>query len=250
MQNEYSVQGDHTVMFFNDPERMLCSLQQYIITGKEFGKLLGACTPSHQDGQVVERARACNRAILWILYDTGIHCLELINLHMKDIDRENALITIKWPGATQRRIALGHNCLHHLLYYLDHHRASETEFAERGNSSEDYVFLSEMGHPITMSDISSLFAMLNKRSVIPGKCLHPSTLRDTFIIRFLELSHDAMTLQKLLGNEDRMMIAYYMHLNESSTQNTKAQHSLDEHLISSPFSPSRGNRRRTFQVKE
>jgi site-specific recombinase XerD len=236
-------------MFLNDPELMLCSLQQYILTGEEFVKLLGACTPSHQEGQVVERAEACNRAMLLILYDTGIHCLELINLRMKDVDREQGLITIHWPGATQRRIALGQNCLHHLLYYLDHHRPSETEVAERGNAGEDHVFLSESGHPITISDISTLFAMLNKRSAIPGKCLHPSTLRDSFIIRFLELSHDPMMLQELLGNEERMMITYYLHLNKASTQNVKSQPTLDEHLINSP-SPSRGNRRRTFQVKE
>lgn|SRR5450755_868414 len=250
MRHENSVQGDHTTMFFDDPEQMLCSLQQCILTGEEFGKLLAACTPSHQDGPAVERAGACNRAILWLLYDTGIHCLELINLHMKDVDRENGLITIKWPGTAQRRIPLGRNCLHHVLSYLDHHRPSQTDLAERGKAVEEHVFLSETGDPITMSDICSLFAMLNRRSVIPEKCLHPSMLRNTFLIRFLELSHDAMTVQTLLGNEERMMVACYLSLNEAGAQKATSQLVLDGPVISAPFSASKSNRRRTFQVKE
>lgn len=249
MRHENSMQGDHTAMFFDNPEHLLSSLQQYILTGEEFGKLLEACAPPDEEGQRLEHATVGNQAILWLLYDTGIHALELLNLRMKDVDREQALITIHWPGTTSRRIALGRTCLHHVLDYLDHHRLGETEFAQRDNSGEDHVFLSELGHPFTMSDLSSLFAMLNNRSVLPGKCLHPSTLRDTFIIRFLELSHDAITLQYILSNVDAMMISYYMHLNKASTQSTKSRYALDEQLISAP-APSRGNRRRAFQPRE
>src|SRR5450755_1165758 len=130
MRHENSMQGDRTAMFFDNPEQMLSSLQQYIITGEEFGKLLEACAPSEEDGQQLERVTVGNQAILWLLYDTGIHALELLNLRMKDVDREQALITIHWPGTPPRRIALGRTCVHHLLYYLDHHRASETEFTQ------------------------------------------------------------------------------------------------------------------------
>jgi site-specific recombinase XerD len=75
--------------------------------------------------------------------------------------------------------------------------------------------------------------MLNQGAALTGKCLHPATLRDTFIIRFLELSHDPLTLQKLLGSED-MMIEYYMQLYKLHTQDAQSHHDTDNHLLSTP----------------
>jgi site-specific recombinase XerD len=130
-------------MFFDDSEQMRCSLQQYILTGEEFERLLEARTSSKEDRELIERITVRNQAILWVLYDTGVHSLELIHLHLQNFDREHDLITIQRPGAIQRRIALGNNCLYHLLSYVDHHRRSETEFANKSTLDEHHLFLSE-----------------------------------------------------------------------------------------------------------
>jgi integrase/recombinase XerD len=58
------------------------------ITSEEFEKLLLACAPPHETGPFAERAAVRNRAILWLLYDTGIRVSELIHLRVGDLDRK------------------------------------------------------------------------------------------------------------------------------------------------------------------
>jgi site-specific recombinase XerD len=55
-----------------------------IIEPEEFERLLQACTPPGEAGPLADRAAARNRAILWLLYDTGIQLAELCNLHLTD----------------------------------------------------------------------------------------------------------------------------------------------------------------------
>lgn len=205
-------------MFFDENERAQCYLHHGILTGKEFVELLSACASSDEGQPGSEPVVTRNRAMLWVLYDTGIHVSELIHLCMGDVDRQQRLIAVKERGAKHRRIALGRNCWHHFLSYLDEYRPTQTEFAERGNSGEDHMFLSEMGQPLTISDMTALFTTLKERAGLTDKCLHLLTFRDTFAVRYLELSHDASSLQKLLGEEDITTIKWYKQLIQVSGQ--------------------------------
>ncbi len=66
-------------------------------------------------GQLADRAAARNRAILWLLYDTGIRLSELCGLRTGDFDRKHGVLTVKGKGSKERRVALGQNCLRNLL---------------------------------------------------------------------------------------------------------------------------------------
>ena len=105
--------------------------------------------PPGEVGQFADRAAARNRAILWILYDTGIRLSELCGLRTGDFDRKHALIIVCGKGSKERRIALGNNCLRNLFYYLDRHRPDEEELAEWGSAGEDHLFLAETRRPLT-----------------------------------------------------------------------------------------------------
>jgi site-specific recombinase XerD len=59
-----------------------------IIEPEEFEQLLLACTPPGEMGRLADRAAARNRAILWLLYDTGIRLAEFCNLRLGDFDRK------------------------------------------------------------------------------------------------------------------------------------------------------------------
>jgi site-specific recombinase XerD len=95
------------------------------IEAEEFERLLVACTPSNESGPIADRAATRNRAILWVLYDTGIRISELCGLRLGDFDRKRGMLTVTGKGSKERRIALGNNCLRNLLYYLDKHRPDE-----------------------------------------------------------------------------------------------------------------------------
>ncbi len=219
------------------------------IEPEEFERLLVACTPPGEVGPLADRAAARNRAILWVLYDTGIRLSELCGLRTGDFDRKHGLITVLGKGSKERRIALGQNCLRHLLYYLERHRPNDEELAEWGSAGEDHLFLSETRTPLTINGVTLLFARLRKRAGITDKRISPHIFRHTFAIRYLVLGNDPFSLQELLGHEDMTTVKNYMHMNDETIQSQKRKYSPGDHLPSRMPGP-RENRRRGFQAKE
>jgi site-specific recombinase XerD len=219
------------------------------IEPEEFERLLVACTPPGEVGPLADRAAARNRAILWVLYDTGIRLSELCGLRTGDFDRKHGLITVLGKGAKERRIALGQNCLRHLLYYLERHRPNDEELAEWGSAGEDHLFLSETRTPLTINGVTLLFARLRKRAGITDKRISPHIFRHTFAIRYLVLGNDPFSLQELLGHEDMTTVKNYMHMNDETIQSQKRKYSPGDHLPTRMPGP-RENRRRGFQARE
>jgi integrase/recombinase XerD len=200
------------------------------ITPEEFELLLRACTPPNETGVIATRAAVRNRAILWMLYDSGIRVSELCGLHVGDFDRKQGLLTVKGKGSKERRIALGSNCQRNLFYYLDQYRPDQEELAEWGSPDEDHLFLSETRLPLTKNGMTQLFARLKKRSGITGKRISPHIFRHTFAIRYLILGNDPFSLQELLGHEDMATVKNYMHMNDEVIQEQKRKYSPGDHL--------------------
>jgi site-specific recombinase XerD len=219
-----------------------------IIESEEFERLLTACTPPGEVGPLADRAAARNRAILWVLYDTGLRLSELCGLRMGDFDRKHGLIIVKGKGSKERRIALGQNCLRHLLYYLERHRPGDEELTEWGSAGEDHLFLSETRMPLTINGVTLFFARIRKRAGITEKRISPHIFRHTFAIRYLMLGNDPFSLQELLGHEDLSTVRLYMHMNDATLQEQKRKYSPGDHLSSRMPGP-RESRRRGFQAK-
>lgn len=220
-----------------------------IIEPEEFERLLLACTPQQEVGPLVDRAAARNRAILWLLYDTGIRLSELLGLRLGAFDRKHGLIVVQGKGSKERRIALGTNCLRNLLYYLDRHRPDEEELAEWGSSGEDHLFLSETRLPLTVNGMTLLFARLRKRAGITGKRVSPHIFRHTFAIRYLINGGDPFSLQDLLGHEDIATVKMYMHMNDETLQEQKRRFSPGDHLPSRMPGP-RESRRWGYRTRD
>ena len=186
------------------------------IDADEFERLLLACAPPHETGPIAERAAVRNRAILWVLYDTGVRVSELCGLRLADFDRKHSILTVTGKGSKERRIALGNNCLRNLLYYLDKHLPDEEELAEWGSAGEDHLFLSETRLPLTKNGVTLLFRRIKERAGITGKRISPHILRHSFAIRYLVLGNDPFSLQELLGHEDMTTVKNYMHMNDET----------------------------------
>lgn len=226
------------------------------ITNEEFEKLLLACAPPNETGSFAERAAVRNRAILWLLYDTGIRVSELINLRVGDFDRKRGVVTVLGKGAKERRVALGQNCLRNLSYYIDKHRPDEEELAEWGSAGEDHLFLSETRQPLTKNGMEMLFKRLKKRAGIEGKRISPHIFRHTFAMNYLLKSNDPFSLQGLLGHEDLTTVLNYIHMNDTILQEQKRKYSPGDHIPTRMPGPretrhksprSRSNRERSEQ---
>ena len=215
------------------------------ITTEEFERLLLACAPPNETGPFAERAAVRNRAILWLLYDTGIRVSELINLRLDDLDRKKGVVTVMGKGSKQRRIALGQNCLRNLSYYLDKHRPNAEELAEWGSAGEDHIFLSETRQPLTKNGMEMLFKRLKVRAGIVGKRISPHIFRHTFAMNYLIKSNDPFSLQELLGHEDLTTVLNYIHMNDTVLQEQKRKYSPGDHLPTRMPGP-RETRRKSF----
>jgi integrase/recombinase XerD len=219
------------------------------ITTEEFEKLLLACVPPNETGPFAERAAVRNRAILWLLYDTGIRVSELINLRLEDLDRKKGVVTVLGKGSKERRIALGQNCLRNLSYYLDKHRPDEEELTEWGSAGEDHLFLSETRLPLTKNGMEMLFKRLKTRAGITGKRVSPHIFRHTFAMNYLIKSNDPFSLQELLGHEDLTTVLNYIHMNDTVLQEQKRKYSPGDHIPTRMPGP-RETRRKSSRVKE
>ena len=213
------------------------------IDAEEFERLLLACTPPNETGPIAERAAVRNRAILWVLYDTGIRVSELCGLRLADFDRRHGILTVTGKGSKERRIALGNNCLRNLLYYLDKHRPDDEELADWGSAGEDHLFLSETRLPLTKNGMTLLFKRIRERAGITGKRISPHILRHSFAIRYLVLGNDPFSLQELLGHEDMTTVKNYMHMNDETIQSQKRKYSPGDHLPTRMPGPKEARRR-------
>lgn len=219
------------------------------ITDEEFERLLLACAPPNETSSLAERAAVRNRAILWLLYDTGIRVSELTNLRVDDVDRKKGVITVLGKGSKERRIAMGQNCQRNLYYYLDKHRPDEEELAEWGSAGEDHLFLSETRQPLTKNGMEMLFKRLRERAGIMGKRISPHILRHTFAMNYLIKSNDPFSLQELLGHEDLTTVLNYIHMNDTIVQQQKRKFSPGDHIPTRMPGP-RETRRRGFRAKD
>jgi integrase/recombinase XerD len=213
-----------------------------IIEPDDFEQLLKACTPEHAVGPLVDRAAARNRAMLWLLYDTGLRLSERCSLPVEDFDRKHGLIVVKGKSSKERRSVLGTNCLRNLLSYLDRHRPDDEELAEWGSAGEDPLFLSETRRPLTVNGVTLLFARLRKHSGITCKRISPHIFRHPFAIRYLVNGGDPFSLRDLPGHEDLSTVKMYMHMNAATLQKQKRKFSPGAHLPSrmpGPHEPRR-----------
>ena len=215
----------------------------HTIDAEEFERLLLACAPPNETGPFAERAAVRNRAILWVLYDTGIRVSELCGLRLLDFDRKHSILTVTGKGSKERRIALGNNCLRNLLYYLDKHRPDGEELAEWGSAGEDHLFLSETRLPLTKNGVTLLFKRIRERAGITDKRISPHIFRHSFAIRYLVLGNDPFSLQELLGHEDMTTVKNYMHMNDETIQAQKRKYSPGDHLPTRMPGPKETRRR-------
>lgn len=169
------------------------------LTSEEWERLLQACHAARKCRVPAERATARNRAILWLLFDTGMRVSEVCRLRLCDVDWEQGILLIRGKGEQARRLSLGHEGLRHLRAYLDASRLGVTAPVEQRGVGQDHLFLSETGRPLTKNGVVLLFGRLRKRAGMRRKSVNPSLLRESFALRYLQTGGEPFILQELLG---------------------------------------------------
>ena len=156
-----------------------------------------------------------NRALLEILYGSGLRVSECAKLILGAIDWQGEVLLIHGKGSKDRYVPFGSYAQVALQEYLTLARPHLME-----NVAEDhpFVFVNQRGGPITTRGIEYIFNQLIKKSSLDSK-IHPHMLRHTFATHLLNNGADMRTVQELLGHANLSSTQIYAHVTKESLQN-------------------------------
>ena len=160
-----------------------------------------------------------NKAMLELMYATGLRVSELVELKLNDIDFSNDIIRILGKGSKERIIPIGDIALEYLEEYINNHRS----LMLKGNSC-DYVFLNNHGKKMTRQGFFKIIKKIAKDAGINSE-ISPHTLRHSFASHLLKYGADLRTIQELLGHSDISTTQVYTHIaNEELRKNYDEYH--------------------------
>ncbi len=168
-----------------------------------------------------------DRAILEVLYGSGLRVSELVTLRLQSIDWENAFLRVHGKGDRERAALLGEQALAALEDYV---RQGRTQLA--GESAEDALWLNRFGGPLSARAVQLAVRRYAIAAGMP-KAVHPHLLRHSFATHMLERGADVRVVQELLGHSNVATTQIYTHVTESAKR-AAIETSLDgisEHLF-------------------
>jgi integrase/recombinase XerD len=155
------------------------------------------------DGETPLGAR--DKAILEVLYASGLRVSELCGLNIHDVDE--ACVRVKGKGGKERLVPIAKVALDAVDRYLAQHRG------EVGGEKEIPLFVSRKGKRIDRSDVWKRVKFYAKRAGI-AKRISPHTLRHSFATHLLENGADLRVIQEMLGHAHISTTDHYTHISQ------------------------------------
>ncbi|MEN3014034.1 MAG: site-specific tyrosine recombinase XerD [Endomicrobiia bacterium] len=150
-----------------------------------------------------------NKAMLEVLYATGMRVSELVNLKFSQLDLSNKYIKVVGKGNKERIVLLNQKSIKAIKEWLE---VREKKFKNKISSDYDqYVFLSKLGKPISRIDFWEQLKNYVKQAGIT-KNVSPHTLRHSFATHMLKYGADLRVVQELLGHSDISTTQIYTHI--------------------------------------
>lgn len=172
-----------------------------ILSTKEVVKLL-----EQPSGNSPKEIR--DKAMLELLYATGIRVTELINLKLSDVDLQVGYIVCH-DGGKERVIPFGNQAKGALIRYLEGTRA-----AMLSDPESPYLFANCQGQPMSRQGFWKIIKFYTKKAGITAD-ITPHTLRHSFAAHLVENGADLRSVQEMLGHSDISTTQIYVNLNKS-----------------------------------
>ncbi len=179
------------------------------LTQDEVKGLLAAPDPSSPRG-------TRDRAILEILYASGLRVSEIVHLQMEDINLPDKEMKVWGKGSKERMVLMGEPAAAALDAYLRRGRP-ELLGLGRGRSRSRELFLNRDGRKLSERRIQLLVAGYAAKAGI-AKRVHPHMLRHTFATHLLDGGADLRVVQELLGHTSVASTQVYTHVSQSQAR--------------------------------
>ncbi|HYH04887.1 MAG TPA: site-specific tyrosine recombinase XerD [Bacillota bacterium] len=150
-----------------------------------------------------------DRAMLEVLYATGLRVSELISLKVNDFNLEMGYIRCFGKGSKERIVPLGSVAIKYIRQYLDHARKFLAS-----SPNETVVFLNHHGHGLTRQGFWKIIKKYAESIGLEG-AITPHTLRHSFATHLLENGADLRSVQEMLGHADISTTQIYTHLTKN-----------------------------------
>jgi integrase/recombinase XerD len=181
-----------------DTPQKLAHLPRFL-TEEEMERLLNAPDANTEEG-------LRDRAMLELMYATGMRISEVISLKLSDMDLDGGLMTCHGKGSKQRRVPLGKSATHWLLEY------SRARSRAGFKHSKPHLFLNKRGQPLTRQ---FAWAIVKRYAADAGlQDISPHTLRHSFATHLLQRGADSRSVQALLGHSDISTTQIYTHITD------------------------------------
>lgn len=148
-----------------------------------------------------------NRAMLEVLYSSGLRVSELVNLRINQIYFDIGFLRIIGKGNKERLVPIGRSAIKYLEIYL--HEIRNKIKVQRG--FENFAFLNRRGKSLTRVMVFTIIKDLALKSGIKKK-ISPHTFRHSFATHLVEGGADLRAVQEMLGHESITTTEIYTHL--------------------------------------
>lgn len=146
-----------------------------------------------------------DKAMLEMMYASGVRVSELLNLEKNQIDFENNIIKVFGKGSKERKVPFGDIAKEYVIKYI-----KEVRNLSKYRDSK-YLFLNKFGKPISRV---YFFDIVKKYALAAGinKRISPHTLRHSFATHLLENNASLRTVQEMLGHTNIATTQIYTHV--------------------------------------
>lgn len=163
-----------------------------------------------------------DKAILEILYATGVRCSELVSIKINDVDLNQKIIRVFGKGRKERLVLFGEKAAEQLQKYLN----CERLFLAKKDCST--LFVNQQGSSLTSRSVQRILEMFRTCLKIQ-KPITPHKIRHSFATHLLNQGVDLRVVQELLGHKSLASTERYTHVTTSQlTQMCDNFHPLNQ----------------------
>ncbi len=150
-----------------------------------------------------------DRALLEVLYASGLRVAELVSLDWRDLDLGARVLRVTGKGGKERMVPFGKPAAEALRAWLEDWESIRKP--DRGSDRQEPVFLNFRGGRLSARSVRRILDRLVATAGLPSG-VHPHTLRHTFATHLLEGGADLRSIQELLGHSSLSTTQRYTHV--------------------------------------